>query len=101
MWLPLIAIAIYGAARHMNNLRTARSTFRDQLVITRRKHTWAISWLCVGTFGSFIGYSAAFPLLIKTQFTAVTIPSRFSGRWSARSPGRPAACSPKKSAARA
>jgi MFS transporter, NNP family, nitrate/nitrite transporter len=28
-------------------------------------------WLYVGTFGSFIGYSAGFPLLIKTQFPAV------------------------------
>ena len=25
-------------------------------------------WLYTGTFGSFIGYSAAFPLLTKTQF---------------------------------
>lgn len=79
MWLPLIAFAIYGAARYMNNLANARSTFRDQLAITRRKHTWVMSWLYVGTFGSFIGYSAAFPLLIKTQFPAVTVAVAFLG----------------------
>ncbi len=79
MWLPLIAFAVYGAARYMNNLANARSTFRDQLVITRRKHTWVMSWLYIGTFGSFIGYSAAFPLLIKTQFPAITIGVAFLG----------------------
>src|SRR5258708_10350633 len=32
-----------------------------------------------GTFGSFIGYSAAFPLLIKTQFPEVTVAIAFLG----------------------
>ena len=79
MWLPLIALAVYGAARYMNNLTNARSTFKDQLGITGCKHTWVMSWLYVGTFGSFIGYSAAFPLLIKTQFPAVTVGIAFLG----------------------
>jgi len=79
IWLPLIAIAMFGAWRYMNNLTTARSTFRDQLVIVRRRHTWVMSWLYVGTFGSFIGYSAAFPLLIKTQFPDITIGVAFLG----------------------
>ena len=38
-----------------------------------------MSYLYIGTFGSFIGYSAAFPLLIKTQFPAVTIAIAFLG----------------------
>jgi len=79
MWLPLIAIAVFGASRFMNNLSAARSSFQEQLVVTRRKHTWVMSWLYVGTFGSFIGYSAAFPLLIKTQFPAITISVAFLG----------------------
>src|SRR5665213_2352964 len=78
-WMPLVAIAVFGAARYMNNLTSARSNFKDQLVVTRRKHTWVMSWLYIGTFGSFIGYSAAFPLLIKTQFPAVTIAVAFLG----------------------
>ncbi len=79
MWLPLITIATFGAYFFMNNLTTARSTFKDQLVITGRKHTWVMSWLYIGTFGSFIGYSAAFPLLLKTQFPAVTLSLAFLG----------------------
>jgi NNP family nitrate/nitrite transporter-like MFS transporter len=79
MWLPLIALALFGAYRFMNNLTNARSTFKDQVVITRRKHTWIMSWLYVGTFGSFIGYSAAFPLLIKTQFPGYPVGLAFLG----------------------
>src|SRR5271156_2558286 len=79
MWLLPLAIAVYGAVHYMNNLTTARSSFRDQLAIVGRKHTWIMSYIYIGTFGSFIGYSAAFPLLIKTQFPAVTIGIAFLG----------------------
>jgi MFS transporter, NNP family, nitrate/nitrite transporter len=79
MWLLPLAIAVLGAVFFMNNLSTARSTFRDQLAIVGRKHTWIMSYIYVGTFGSFIGYSAAFPLLIKTQFPAVAVGVAFLG----------------------
>jgi NNP family nitrate/nitrite transporter-like MFS transporter len=79
MWLPLIALALYGAVRHMNNLTSARSSFKDQLVIVARKHTWVMSYIYIGTFGSFIGYSAAFPLLLKTQFPQITVAIAFLG----------------------
>ena len=79
MWLPLITTAAVGAYRYMNNLASARSTFKDQIAITGRKHTWVMSWLYIGTFGSFIGYSAAFPLLLKTQFPDVSLNLAFLG----------------------
>jgi len=79
MWLLPVVIAVFGAALFMNNLTSARSTFKDQLAIVGRKHTWIMSFIYIGTFGSFIGYSAAFPLLIKTQFPAVTISIAFLG----------------------
>jgi len=79
MWLVPLVIAVSGAVLFMNNLSSARSTFKDQLVIVRRKHIWIMSYLYIGTFGSFIGYSAAFPLLIKTQFPAITIGIAFLG----------------------
>jgi len=79
MWLPLIAIAAVGAFRYMDNLSSARSTLKDQLIIVGRKHTWVMSWLYIGTFGSFIGYSAAFPLLLKTQFPEITASLAFLG----------------------
>src|SRR5689334_13675594 len=79
MWVLPIVIAVSGAVFFMNNLTNAKSSFGDQLAIIRRRHTWIMSFLYVGTFGSFIGYSAAFPLLIKTQFPAVTIGIAFLG----------------------
>jgi NNP family nitrate/nitrite transporter-like MFS transporter len=79
MWMVPIAIALCGAIFFMNNLTNARSSFEDQLAIVKRKHTWIMSYLYVGTFGSFIGYSAAFPLLIKTQFPAITLGVAFLG----------------------
>jgi NNP family nitrate/nitrite transporter-like MFS transporter len=79
MWLLPLAIAVIGAFFFMNNLTSARSTFKDQFVIVKRKHTWVMSYIYIGTFGSFIGYSAAFPLLIKTQFPEVTVAIAFLG----------------------
>ena len=79
MWVLPIAVAVFGAVFFMNNLTSAKSSFKDQLAIVGRKHTWIMAFIYVGTFGSFIGYSAAFPLLIKTQFPAVTIAIAFLG----------------------
>jgi MFS transporter, NNP family, nitrate/nitrite transporter len=79
MWVIPLIIAVFGAVTFMNNLTSAKSSFRDQIAIVRRKHTWIMSFIYIGTFGSFIGYSAAFPLLIKTQFPAVTIGIAFLG----------------------
>ncbi|MBV9551309.1 MAG: MFS transporter [Alphaproteobacteria bacterium] len=79
MWLLPLAIAVFCAWRYMNNLTSAKSSFKDQIVITKRKHTWVMSWIYIGTFGSFIGYSAAFPLLIKTQFPEITVGVAFLG----------------------
>jgi NNP family nitrate/nitrite transporter-like MFS transporter len=79
MWLVPIVVAAVGAFLFMDNLSTARSNFRDQLTVARSKHTWVIAVLYIGTFGSFVGYSAAFPLLLKTQFPEVTANLAFLG----------------------
>ncbi|WXB13578.1 MFS transporter [Pendulispora albinea] len=79
MWMPLIVLAGIGAFAFMNNLKAARSNFRDQVAVAKRKHTWVMSWLYIGTFGSFVGYSAAFPLLLKTQFPDVSVNVAFVG----------------------
>ena len=79
MWMLPLAISVIGAYFFMNNLTSARSSFKDQLAIVKRKHTWVMSYIYIGTFGSFIGYSAAFPLLIKTQFPTVTVAIAFLG----------------------
>jgi NNP family nitrate/nitrite transporter-like MFS transporter len=79
MWLPLIILSAVGAFFFMNNLGNARSNFKDQIVVAQRRHTWIMSFLYIGTFGSFVGYSAAFPLLLKTQFPEVTTNLAFLG----------------------
>ena len=79
MWLPLIAVATWGAAFYMDNLSTAKSNFADQVAVAKNKQTWVMSFLYIGTFGSFVGYSAAFPLLLKTQFPEVTANLAFLG----------------------
>src|ERR1700736_3747997 len=79
MWMLPLVIALFGAIFFMNNLTSAKSSFKDQLAIVKRKHTWIMSFIYIGTFGSFIGYSAAFPLLIKTQFPTITIAIAFLG----------------------
>ena len=74
LYAALALVAAAGAFRFMNNLTSARSKPREQLAVLRYKHTWVMSFLYIGTFGSFIGYSAAMPLLIKLNFS-VTDPA--------------------------
>jgi NNP family nitrate/nitrite transporter-like MFS transporter len=45
-----------------------KAKLRTQSVVFYDKHTWAMTWLYIMTFGSFIGYSSAFPKLIKDVF---------------------------------
>lgn len=73
VWAPFIAVCAVAAWFFMNDLATSRASFSDQVVIFRSKHTWIMSWLYLGTFGSFIGYSAGFPLLGKSQFPQVDV----------------------------
>jgi NNP family nitrate/nitrite transporter-like MFS transporter len=71
IWVPFVAIAAFAAWVGMNDIADAKASFSDQAVIFKRKHNWLMCWLYLGTFGSFIGYAAGFPLLIKSQFPDV------------------------------
>jgi len=73
MWVPLALLAAFCAWRFMDNLTVARTDFASSATAARRPHTWVMSFLYIGTFGSFIGYAAAFPLLIKGQFPEVDV----------------------------
>jgi NNP family nitrate/nitrite transporter-like MFS transporter len=68
IWVPFILIATVAAAWGQNNIRNAQASFREQVGIFRRKHAWILAWLYTGTFGSFIGFAAAFPQLLSTEF---------------------------------
>ena len=71
VWVPFLLVSAAAAWFGMNDIESAKASFRDQSIIFRRAHNWIMCWLYTGTFGSFIGFSAGFPLLAKTQFPAV------------------------------
>jgi NNP family nitrate/nitrite transporter-like MFS transporter len=71
IWAPFILACAIAAWVGMNDISSAKASFAEQAVIFKRKHNWIMCWLYLGTFGSFIGYSAGFPLLTKTQFPEV------------------------------
>ena len=68
VWVPLIIIGTLAAWFGMNDILSARASFADQSSIFGRIHTWIMCWLYTGTFGTFIGMSAGFPLLAKLVF---------------------------------
>ncbi|RZU38471.1 NNP family nitrate/nitrite transporter-like MFS transporter [Fluviicoccus keumensis] len=71
IWVPFIALSAIAAWFGMNDIASAKASFAEQSVIFKRKHNWLMCWLYLGTFGSFIGFSAGFPLLIKGLFPDV------------------------------
>ena len=82
VFVPFIIASAFAAWFGMNDIATMKASFADQSVIFRRLHNWIMCWLYTGTFGSFIGFSAAFPLLSKVLFPGVhgNPPTPFSGR---------------------
>jgi MFS transporter, NNP family, nitrate/nitrite transporter len=79
MFVPLAILAAVLAWRFMDNLSSAKSDPRSYGVAARARHTWIISFVYIGTFGSFIGFSGAFPTLLKSTFPEVTISIAFAG----------------------
>ena len=71
IWVPWIAIVSLIAWFAMNDVADARASFASQAAIFLEKHNWLMCLLYLGTFGSFIGFAAGFPLLIKSQFTDI------------------------------
>jgi NNP family nitrate/nitrite transporter-like MFS transporter len=72
LWLVPVVVATVCAWRFMDNLAVSRAPVREQAAVLRHRDTWVMSFLYIGTFGSFIGYSAALPLLIRNEFPAVS-----------------------------
>jgi len=71
IWVPLIVLAVIAAWFGMDNLASVRAGFAEQVAILRNRHQWRMSWLYIGTFGSFIGLAVGFPMLVNTQFPGV------------------------------
>ena len=73
IWVPWIAVATIAAFFGMNDVADTKGSFAAQAEIFVRKHNWVMCILYLGTFGSFIGFSAGFPLLIKNEFPGVNL----------------------------
>ncbi len=67
VWIPLVAV-LSVLAWFMLRSVPVRANVREQMDIFRNKHTWLMTSLYVMTFGSFAGFSAAFPLLIREVY---------------------------------
>ncbi|HET8815260.1 MAG TPA: MFS transporter, partial [Solirubrobacterales bacterium] len=68
MWMPLVVIAAICAWRYMDSLTQAKADTGSYVKALGHGQTWVMSVLYIGTFGSFIGYSFALPLVIKNTF---------------------------------
>ncbi len=68
IWLPFITLAVIGAFFFMDSLTQAKSDTGPLKASMKHTHTWIMSVLYIGTFGSFIGFSFAMPLVIKNTF---------------------------------
>lgn len=70
VYLVLLAVAGVGAALYMDNLKQYRIEFNTMRKVLAEPHTWVISTLYIGTFGSFIGFSFAFGQVLQINFIA-------------------------------
>lgn len=74
LYAALAVVATLGAFFFMDNLEGVESRPREQLRVITHRPIQVMSLLYIGTFGSFIGYSAAMPLLIKLNFWRQPVP---------------------------
>ncbi|SEF02279.1 NarK/NasA family nitrate transporter [Streptomyces sp. Ag109_O5-10] len=68
IYIPLIVVAAVCAALFMDNIENVRNDTGAAVDAAKDAHTWIMSFLYVGTFGSFIGYSFAFGQVLTNQF---------------------------------
>jgi NNP family nitrate/nitrite transporter-like MFS transporter len=67
-YLVALVIAAIGASRFMDNLDVVSVDTRDMRAALRNRHTWLVSLLYIGTFGSFIGFAFAFGQVLQIAF---------------------------------
>jgi MFS transporter, NNP family, nitrate/nitrite transporter len=68
VYIPLIVVAALFAALKMDNITSMRNDTGAFKEAVKEPQTWVMSFLYIGTFGSFIGYSFAFGLVLQSQF---------------------------------
>jgi NNP family nitrate/nitrite transporter-like MFS transporter len=68
IYIPLIVVAAVLAAVSMDNIASVKNDTGAARDAAKDAHTWIMSFLYIGTFGSFIGYSFAFGQVLQNQF---------------------------------
>lgn len=73
VWVPFLVLATVLAAVFLRSLQMPSRGFMGQFEILSsrnraRVHTWNCTMTYICSFGSFSGFSAAFPMLIKTLY---------------------------------
>jgi MFS transporter, NNP family, nitrate/nitrite transporter len=77
IYIPFIVIAAVLAWLKMDNIASVKNDTGAAKDAVREAHTWIMSFLYIGTFGSFIGYSFAFGLVLQTQFGRTPLQSAY------------------------
>lgn len=67
LWNPLIVAGALAAWLFLRDV-PVHASFAKQLDIFKEKHNWVMTSLYIMTFGSFSGFAAILPLLIKKLF---------------------------------
>ncbi|WP_235916130.1 nitrate/nitrite transporter [Antrihabitans cavernicola] len=68
VYLALIAVAAVGASLFMDNLGNQKANLAYMGKVLRHREAWVMSFLYIGTFGSFIGFSFAFGQTLQINF---------------------------------
>jgi NNP family nitrate/nitrite transporter-like MFS transporter len=68
----LVAVVATMLGMKFMTPKAIQEPLNKQFAIFSNKHNWVMTWLYVMTFGSFIGYSNAFPKLMDDVFVTPT-----------------------------
>lgn len=68
VWVAPLVLGIILAWLGMDTLDSAKSSIGSQLHVLKSIHLWLLGYLNMASFGSFLGFCAAFAMLSKDQF---------------------------------
>lgn len=73
IWVPFLVLAFILAVLFLRSIRLPSRGFKGQFEILSSKnrartHTWNCTMTYITSFGSFSGFAAAFPMMIKTLY---------------------------------
>ncbi|MGW3662903.1 nitrate/nitrite transporter [Streptomyces sp. NPDC005141] len=77
IYIPLIVVAAVLAALFMDNIASVKNDTGAARDAVKDAHTWIMSFLYIGTFGSFIGYAFAFGQVLQVQFGRTPLQSAY------------------------